>query len=80
MAEQNIFVRFSICCIINIWHGKIGNTYKEMRNIKCPFSPTCSNYAILALRKYGFFKGWYLSIRRIRRCKDNVKPGTIDLP
>ena len=31
----------------------------------CKFSPTCSNYAIEALRKYGLFKGFYLSVIRI---------------
>ena len=34
----------------------------------CKFYPTCSNYAIEALRKYGFFKGLYLSVYRILKC------------
>lgn len=34
----------------------------------CRFYPTCSNYAIEAITKYGFFKGWFLSIKRILRC------------
>ena len=34
----------------------------------CKFYPTCSNYAIEALRKYGFFKGLYLSVSRILKC------------
>ena len=34
----------------------------------CRFYPTCSNYAIEAIDKYGFIKGWYLSIKRIIRC------------
>ena len=34
----------------------------------CKFSPTCSNYAIEALRKYGLFKGFYLSVIRILKC------------
>ena len=35
---------------------------------QCRFYPTCSNYAIEAITKYGFFKGWFLSIKRIFRC------------
>ncbi|MCK6263962.1 membrane protein insertion efficiency factor YidD [Vibrio sp. ZSDE26] len=35
----------------------------------CLFEPTCSEYAILALNKYGFFTGWVLALRRIGRCK-----------
>ena len=34
----------------------------------CRFTPTCSQYAIEAFRKYGPFKGFYLAARRILRC------------
>ena len=34
----------------------------------CRYYPTCSNYAIEAINKYGFFKGWFISIKRILRC------------
>lgn len=34
----------------------------------CRFTPTCSQYALEALQKYGPFKGGYLALRRILRC------------
>lgn len=34
----------------------------------CRFTPTCSQYALEAIRKYGPFKGSRLAIRRILRC------------
>jgi len=34
----------------------------------CRFTPTCSQYTVEALKKYGAFKGGYLSIKRILRC------------
>lgn len=34
----------------------------------CKFSPTCSNYAIQALKKYGLIKGFYLASIRILKC------------
>jgi putative membrane protein insertion efficiency factor len=34
----------------------------------CRFYPTCSNYALEALKKYGPVKGGWLSIKRILRC------------
>jgi putative membrane protein insertion efficiency factor len=34
----------------------------------CRFTPSCSSYAIEALRRYGTLKGMYLSLRRIMRC------------
>ena len=34
----------------------------------CRFSPTCSEYAIEAIAKYGFWKGMVLGLRRLSRC------------
>ena len=34
----------------------------------CRFTPTCSQYAIEAIRKHGVVKGFYLAVRRILRC------------
>ena len=34
----------------------------------CRFQPTCSQYAMEALDRFGFFKGIYLALTRILRC------------
>ena len=34
----------------------------------CRFSPTCSEYSILAFKKYGAVKGLVLTIHRVVRC------------
>ncbi|MBD5242729.1 MAG: membrane protein insertion efficiency factor YidD [Barnesiella sp.] len=34
----------------------------------CRFVPTCSQYAVEALRRHGPLKGGWLTIRRILRC------------
>ncbi|HIX86414.1 MAG TPA: membrane protein insertion efficiency factor YidD [Candidatus Parabacteroides intestinigallinarum] len=34
----------------------------------CRYVPTCSEYAIQAIKKYGPLKGSYLAIKRILRC------------
>lgn len=34
----------------------------------CRFTPTCSNYAIEALEKYGTIKGIFLTLKRLLRC------------
>ncbi|MBQ2122865.1 MAG: membrane protein insertion efficiency factor YidD [Bacteroidaceae bacterium] len=34
----------------------------------CRFTPTCSQYAVEALRKHGAFKGLWLALRRLLRC------------
>lgn len=34
----------------------------------CRFTPSCSEYAIAAIQKYGVLKGSWLALRRILRC------------
>jgi putative membrane protein insertion efficiency factor len=34
----------------------------------CRFYPSCSSYSIAALSTYGFWRGLYLSFRRLIRC------------
>ena len=34
----------------------------------CRFQPTCSQYALETLEKYGLFKGGVLTIKRISKC------------
>ncbi|GFN37116.1 membrane protein insertion efficiency factor YidD [Tepidimicrobium xylanilyticum] len=41
----------------------------------CRFYPTCSEYSLMAYKKYGFIKGTYLSIMRILRCNPFNKGG-----
>lgn len=45
----------------------------------CRFYPTCSNYTIMAVEKYGVIKGLFLGIKRILRCNPKSKGG-IDFP
>lgn len=46
----------------------------------CKYTPTCSNYAIEAIEKYGFFKGSILSVWRILRCNPFSKGGFDPVP
>ena len=45
--------------------------------MSCRFAPTCSEYSIEAINKYGVTKGLYLSLRRILKCHP-FHPGGYD--
>ncbi len=51
-----LLVRFYQICI------------SPLKPATCRFTPTCSAYAIEALRKHGPIKGLYLTIKRLLRC------------
>lgn len=35
---------------------------------RCRYTPTCSQYALEAVKKYGALKGGWLVVKRIARC------------
>ncbi len=43
----------------------------------CRFYPSCSEYGVQAIQKYGVFKGGWLTIKRIGRCQP-FHPGGYD--
>lgn len=46
----------------------------------CRFIPTCSNYGIEAIMKYGALKGSFLTVKRILRCNPFCKGGYDPVP
>ena len=46
----------------------------------CPFEPSCSEYMVLAIQKYGAASGSLKGFRRIARCNPFYKGSHIDWP
>lgn len=46
----------------------------------CIYIPTCSQYGIEAIEKYGALKGTYLTCKRILRCNPFAKGGYDPVP
>ena len=44
---------------------------------KCRYYPTCSQYAILAIERFGVIKGSFLAVSRLLRCNP-LFPGGYD--
>jgi putative membrane protein insertion efficiency factor len=43
-------------------------TVSPMLPPACRFTPTCSEYSLESISKYGFWKGSALSLKRLLRC------------
>lgn len=69
----NKFISKIFICLILIYQKYIS----PLKGPTCRFYPTCSQYSIEAFKKYGVFKGMYLSIKRILKCHP-FNPGGYD--
>lgn len=63
-----------LICFVRIYQHFAPESIRK----KCRFEPSCSQYMILALEKYGTFKGLMMGIDRLKRCK--IGNGGYDLP
>jgi putative membrane protein insertion efficiency factor len=61
-VEQGVVV--SLAAAIGVYQAVLSPFLPKA----CRFEPTCSHYAMAALRKYGLLKGTALAVRRILRC------------
>jgi putative membrane protein insertion efficiency factor len=53
---------------------------RKLHNRQCIYTPSCSNYAILAIEKYGIVKGCSYGYMRIKRCNGALYQGGNDEP
>lgn len=51
-----------------------------MKSTKCPYIPSCSEYGMEAIEKYGALKGGVLTLWRIIRCNPFSKGGYDPVP
>jgi len=59
--------------LLRLWQLLVSPTY----GTTCRFYPSCSSYAIEALRSHGLLRGGWLAARRLARCHP-WNPGGVD--
>lgn len=47
---------------------------------KCRYTPTCSAYAVEAIKKYGPFNGGWMALKRIASCRPGGGSGWDPVP
>jgi hypothetical protein len=63
-ARWKTILSFPFIVLIKLYQWFIS----PMLGPKCRYTPTCSQYALEAFKKYGPFKGFWLSLKRISSC------------
>lgn len=69
-----INLKDGIICCVKIYQRYAPDSLRQ----RCRFEPSCSEYMILAIEKYGVFKGISMGLKRMKRC--NVNGGGFDYP
>ena len=46
----------------------------------CRFTPTCSEYGLIAFQRYGFCRGLKLTVKRVLRCRPGGSHGYDPVP
>jgi len=68
-------VKKGVILLINLYQRFISPLFPG----KCRYYPTCSNYAVMAIEKYGLIKGGAKAVYRVLRCNPFSKGG-VDYP
>jgi putative membrane protein insertion efficiency factor len=55
-------------------------TFSSMFTGSCRFAPSCSAYAVEAIRRHGVIHGSALALRRLARCRPLAKHGFDPVP
>lgn len=71
MNKVKIYIKTFIIKVLKLYKKFISPLLPK----SCKFVPTCSEYAVDAIIKYGIFKGLIKSIYRILRCNPFNKGG-----
>lgn len=69
-----LFLKRIVICLVRIYQRFAP---ASVRN-KCRFEPSCSQYMILSLQKYGLWKGLRKGFHRLKRC--STEDGGFDEP
>lgn len=69
-----LIARRALIWLVHLYQNKASDATR----LKCVFEPSCSEYMILAVNKYGFLRGLFKGIRRLLRC--HPPNGGVDYP
>lgn len=70
----------ALIALIRLYQRVLSPLLTRWLGMRCRFYPTCSEYGIMAIRKYGPTRGLLVAAKRIRRCRPDNFESCIDFP
>jgi putative membrane protein insertion efficiency factor len=75
-AQPGLAIRI----IFRFYKSVVSPVLHALSPTECRYLPTCSEYAYVALVRFGIFKGSWLALRRLARCHPFAKGGLDPVP
>lgn len=69
-------LRWLLLCLINFYRSCISPRFPAC----CRYVPTCSQYAVTAIERFGAARGGWLALKRILRCHPFCEGGYDPVP
>ncbi|HEY0263454.1 MAG TPA: membrane protein insertion efficiency factor YidD [Granulicella sp.] len=66
--------------LFGLYKGVLSPMLHVLSPSQCKYLPTCSEYAYVALARFGPWRGGWLALRRIARCHPFAKGGLDPVP
>jgi putative component of membrane protein insertase Oxa1/YidC/SpoIIIJ protein YidD len=72
LPERQFFARGYIGAV------RVYQSHGRQSWIQCRFVPSCSEYSIEAVRRFGLGRGGWMTVRRLAACNRRAIPGSLD--
>ena len=76
IKKINKYLKLIFIYLIKLYQISIS----PLLGLNCRYIPTCSNYTIEVIQKYGIIKGTWVAFRRILRCQPFGSSGYDSIP
>jgi putative membrane protein insertion efficiency factor len=71
---------FPVRLLFSIYQRVISPVFHSFSPTQCKYLPTCSEYAYVALARFGLLRGSWLALCRLGRCHPFAKGGLDPVP